>query len=199
MAATVWTPARKWLGNLIPAAVWTAFAAYGLYQIVQTKQLVGQGLIFLIIATVAGWIALNFFGFYQNGRMRRRLTIILGKDGALPADRVFVGFASPKYTGLLDAHEDVGFLCFLPDKLVFIGENRTLEVGKGEIQKVQFRPNVHTMVGLGRWISIEGAKQDVPIRLLIEPRERNTMLGNLRFGPNLRRKIVAWRTDAKAA
>jgi len=177
------------MGNLIPALVWLVPTLIGLQRVVQTHQLFGIGLVYLGLATILGWLALNQFGFYQNGRMRRRLLAILGKNNGLPPERFFVGFSTPKYSGALDAHEDVGFLCATDECLVFISETRTSDLRKDEITKISFRPNVHTMVGLGRWISIEGKKNGQPVRMLIEPRERNTMLGNLFYGKRFIQKL----------
>lgn len=192
MAATVWTPVRRWMGNFVPILFWLPFASYGVYQIVESRQLLGSGLVYLAVATVAGWIGLDLFGFFQNGVMRRRLSEILCAETDLPADRVFVGFSSPRYTGLLDAHEDVGFLCFTPGALLFVGERRTVEMPREVISSVGFRPNAHTIVGLGRWISIEGTAGKHPVRMLIEGRERSTMLANFLAGPALKGRIEAW-------
>jgi hypothetical protein len=107
--------------------------------------------------------------------------------------RWFVGFASPKFTGVLDAHEDVGFLIFRKDALVFAGDSRRVEMPKEAVVRVVFRPNVHTIVGLGRWVCVEGVVKGQPVRMFVEPRERPTMLGNLRLSSKLRAEIEAWR------
>jgi hypothetical protein len=184
------------MGNFVPALFWLPFAVYGVYEIFVTRQILGIGLVYLGIATVTGWIGLNLFGFFQNGAMRRQLSKVLCADSDLPPDRVFVGFSSPRYTGLLDAHEDVGFLCFTPKALLFVGEHRTIEMPRETVRGVGFRPNVHTIVALGRWISVEGDAAGRTVRMLLESRERSTMMGNFLEGPALRRKIDAWIKDA---
>jgi len=190
---TVWTARRKALGNVIPLLFWLPLTLAGIAVAVVREEVLGTGLWLIVAATVVGWLALNQFGFYQNGRMRRELERLMRAKGEdLSADRTFVGFASPRYHGLLDAHEDIGFLRILPDRLRFVSENRVLEVPKEDIREVRYRPNVHTIVGLGRWISVEGTAEGRPIRLLVEPRERGTMLGNLRYGPKLRAKLRRW-------
>ena len=78
-----------------------------------------------------------------------------GKGGAYPA-APFVGCATPTYAGWLDPHEDVGFLLMEGDRLVFHGDRLNLVMMKADIATVRYRPNVHTMVGLGRWVSVEG-------------------------------------------
>jgi len=180
------------MGNLIPAAVWLVPAIFGIRSIVATHELAGTGLGILAFATGLGWLALNQFGLYQNSRMKIRLTAILGKTAKLPQERFFVGFSSPKFTGVLDAHEDVGFLCLGKDSISFVSETRVVELKRAEVTQVEFRPNVHSMVGLGRWISIEALRSGVRIRMLIEPRERRTMLGNLREGKPLKLALQAW-------
>jgi hypothetical protein len=62
--------------------------------------------------------------------------------------------------------------------------------------RVRFRANVHTVIGLGRWISIEGFADGKPIRLLIEPRERPQLLGNLRYSKRLAQRIRRWASEA---
>jgi hypothetical protein len=48
------------------------------------------------------------------------------------------------------------------------------------------------LLGLGRWISLEGVADGKPIRLLIEPRERPTLLGNLLFSKALAGRLRRW-------
>ena len=105
-----------------------------------------------------------------------------------PAGATFVGYAGPSFTGLLDAHEDVGFLDLGRDSLVFVGEGRKVEVPRREVERVTFRPNAHTWVGLGRWVVVKAGAHT----LLLEPRERPTMLGNAMISRRLRREIEAW-------
>jgi hypothetical protein len=183
------------MGNLIPAFFWLPLATYGLYLMFQRHQIISQGIWCLVGATVVGWLSLNQFGFFQNAAMRRRLAEILNSDEDLPKDRAFVGFASPRYTGVLDAHEDVGFLCFTPNALLFVGERRTVEMPRECVKSIRYRPNVHSLMGLGRWISVEGEASHHVVRMLVEPRERQTMLGNLRYGPKLKARIEAWATS----
>jgi hypothetical protein len=154
--------------------------------------IVGPGLWLLLVGTVVGWVALNQFGFFENGRMRASLERILrAKEGDLPDDRMFVGYASPKYAGLIDAHEDVGFLCFLPDRLRFVSEVRTVDFPFAQIRRVRFRPNAHSLLGLGRWVSIEGRAGKETLEMKVEPRERRTMLANFRLSRPLRDRIRA--------
>jgi len=195
VTATVWTARRKWLGNLIPALFWFPPAAVGVYLLATKGQLIGLGLWLLMASTVLGWLAVNQFGFFENKRMRKNLERILQtEDRDLTGEHVFVGFATPKYSSMLDAHEDVGFLRILSDRLVFVSETRTVEILKGDVTGARFRPNVHTVIGLGRWIGVDAKLGDKPIRLLVEPRERVTLLGNFLFGKTLLKKLRSWHT-----
>lgn len=190
---TVWTRRRKWLGNLVPALFWFPLAAFGVYQVAKQGQFLGSGLYFLIGSTLIGWLAINQFGFFENHRMRRQLELILSaQKNEINGEFIFTGFATPKYSSMLDAHEDVGFLKILPDRLLFISELRHLEILKADIVEVGFRPNVHSVLGLGRWVSIDAKSGEKRIRLLVEPREKNTMLASSRFGSRLVARLREW-------
>lgn len=181
------------MGNLIPIFFWLPPAAAGVIWAALTHQFLGPPLLLLGFATVVGWFAMNAFGLYDSGRMRLALERILTVKGEkLPDDRVFVGFATPGHAALLDAHEDVGFLLIHPDRLRFVSETRDVSLPKAEVKDVRFRMNPHTVLGLGRWVSVEGESEGVPIRLLVEPRERRTMLGNLRETRPLRERLRRW-------
>ena len=185
----VWTTGRKWAGNLVPLLFALPFASWGVWTIVRDRAASPTGLVWLGLGILAGWVALSFFGFWGNATMRRLLAARL-----LPGEEPwFVGFASPKFAGLLDAHEDVGFLILGKDELVFAGDSRRVELPKDCVARVVFRPNVHSLVGLGRWVSVEGVVKGQPVRMLLEPRQRPTMLGNLRLSGKLKAEIEAWR------
>jgi hypothetical protein len=161
-------------------------------------QIVGLGLWCLIAASVLGWIAVNFLGLWENRRMRRQLARILDAKGEKVTDAPFVGIATPSYSSVLDPHEDVGFLKFEPGRLVFQSETRRLELDRPGLRKVKFRSNVHTLLGLGRWVSIEGEIEGKPIRLQVEPRERPTLLANMLYSKNLLMRIQRWLNEDQA-
>lgn len=188
VADRVWTTEKKWLGNLVPFLCWIPFALGGVWVVARDRAVTPFGLGLLAVGTLVGWVALCLFGFWGNASMRRLLEARIQEKG----DKWFVGFASPKYTGMLDAHEDVGFLIFGKDVLTFAGDSRRVELPRDSVVRVRFRPNVHTAVGLGRWVAVEGVVEGQPVRMLLEPRERATMLGNLRLSGRLRREIEAW-------
>src|SRR5688572_20969537 len=105
---------------------------------------------------------------------------------------VFVGMASPSYRSIIDPHEDVGFLIVQPDRLEYHGETMEIVLKRDEVQGILFRPNAHTLAGLGRWIAIEGRVGGKLVRLLIEPRERPTLLANLAYGKKLKERLESW-------
>lgn len=190
---TVWTDRRKWIGNLIPMLFWLPLTGAGVAWMAVRAELTGPGLWLIGAGTVLGWLALNQFGFFENGKMRRTLERTLrDREEEIPADRNFVGFATPRYAGTVDPHEDVGFFFLLPDRAVFLSETRRVEVERSQVTEVRFRPNVHTVVGLGGWISLEGIAEGRPIRMMIEPRDRKTLLGNMRRRKALLSKIRRW-------
>jgi hypothetical protein len=156
-------------------------------------EVMGWGLAWLAVGTVVGWLATNFFGLYQNGRMRTQLERILRAGGEhLEHEKWFVGFATPRYSSTLDPHEDVGFLLLEDDRLRFVSETRAVEVLRTDVRHVRFRPNVHSLLLLGRWVSVEGKVGEKPIRLMVEPREKRTLLGNRRAGAQLRVHLAKW-------
>ena len=164
---------------------------------VTKHELLGKGLYVMIAGTVLSWVTLNFTGYFQSAQMKRELEKLFASR-TFSKDRVFVGFSTPRYAGLLDAHEDVGFLYFSDTGLMFASETRTLDIPWNSIQRIRFRANAHTAVLLGRWVSIEGMQGGTAIRLLVEPRERATMLGNLLAGPQLKKKLLHWVQKAQA-
>lgn len=190
----VWTSRRKWLGNIVPILFWLAPTAGGTFWVLYTNKIIGPGLWLVVIGQVLGWLALNWFGLFENGRIRRDSMRNLTLRRPLPPGPVvFVGCASQKHRSLLDAHEDVGFLSFGPNELEFIGDERRMRIPREMITKVSFRPNVHTLVGLGRWISVEALINGMPVRLMVEPRERDTLFGNLMLSGWLKKVIKDWR------
>lgn len=193
MPAPVWTFRRKLVANALPIAVGLPF-------------LVGAGLTFdparptgfpsfgfAVAFPVVTWVALGLLGALGNPRYRQEVARRL--DRARPGPKpplAFVGFARPGYRGLLDPHEDIGFLLFHPDRLEVFGSVLSATIAKKEVVAVRARPNIHTWVGFGRWISIEGPWDGERSRLLLEPREGLTLFDGLAACRRLHRRILAW-------
>ncbi|MEA2553277.1 MAG: hypothetical protein QOJ65_1453 [Fimbriimonadaceae bacterium] len=190
----VWTSRRKWLGNVVPMLFWFLPTAGGVFWIFRTGRIFGPGLWSVIAGQVIGWLALNYFGLYENGRIRRdSMRNLIHRRPPAPGPVVFVGCASTKHHSILDAHEDVGFLSFGTNELEFIGDERRMRLLREQISQVRLRPSVHSIVGLGCWISIEAFINGMPVRLLVEPRERDTLWGNLMLSGWLKKVIDDWR------
>lgn len=189
----LWTARDKWMGNLIPALAWLPFTLAGAIVLLRGKQVAAPGLALIAFGQVAAWLTLNLAGLYSNRSLRKALAKEV--DVLKPhfrGFRAFVGYSSPGHSSLLDAHEDVGYLLLSPELLEFIGDSKMISVHRGQIFGVRFKPNVHTAVGLGRWISIEGRVDGRPFEMLIEPRDHDTMLGNLMLGNQLKARIDNW-------
>lgn len=160
---------------------------------VENDAILGKGLWLVCGGVALGWIGLNLFGLPGNAFMRRELKRELMAKGVDFTDpHYFVGFASPRFFNMLDAHEDIGFLFLHPESLEFVGEANRVKVPKSEVRQAKFRPNVHTWVALGRWISIDCIRSNKRYRLNVEPRERNFLLMNLFAGGAMRRQIQVW-------
>lgn len=189
----VWTAKRRWLGNLVPALFWLPPTVTGAVWIVQKLEFLGPGLWLLVAGQVIGWIALNRFGLWENRRMRREWRREHPPELGDDAPRFFVGMATPLFRSLLDAHEDVGDLILRPDKIEFVGERHHIHLLRKHVTTLRYLPNVHSSLGLGRWVAVEGTIEGRPIRLLVEPRERDTLLANRRYSRELSAAIRAWR------
>ncbi len=172
--------------------VWLPLAITGITWMVDKGEIVGPGLWLLIAATVLGWLAVNLWGLFENRKMRLQLARILEARAISVKAEPFVGVATPRYSSLLDPHEEVGFLFVHPDRLEFVSETKTIELMKSQVLRIRFRANVHTLLGLGRWVSIEGTADGKPIRMMLEPRERPTLLGNLRRSKPLLQQLRRW-------
>ncbi len=191
----VWTARRKWMGNLVPIALALPPAVFGVWTIVSAGQVSTSAVLWISAMPVLGWLAVNRFGLFENSAMREQMRrrLMAAKED-LGQARWFVGFSRPGHSGLLDAHEDVGFLIEREDALEFIGDTHRVRLPRASITRVRFRPNPHALLLLGRWVSVEGLLEGQPVRLLVEPRERDTMLGNRVVGKALRKRIEAWIT-----
>lgn len=176
------------MGNLVPLLGALPFGVVGLALAIQRQQMSGLPLWVFSLMPVAGWLLMNSLGLFENAKMRAELQRRLSPR----PQHVFVGVARPSFRGLLDPHEDVGFLVLGETALEFLGESLKIRIDRKSLNGVRFRPNVHSMVGLGRWVSVEGVLEGTPIRLLIEPRERRTLWGNRAFSKELRHQIEVW-------
>ena len=190
--AELWTTSRKMPGNLLPTLLSLPFLVMAMKTASSPNpfpQLWWYGAGFFGV----GWLSLNFLGLVGNRKLRRTLELrYLAEHPGDDRKRTFVGFARPSYKGPLDPHEDVGFLTLGDEDAEFWGSKSQMAVPKEVLTSVRFRPNAHSVLFLGRWVSLEGTQGESEVRLLVEPRERATLLGNRAYSKRLKAEIQAW-------
>jgi hypothetical protein len=179
------------MSNLVPALV-----SVPVFVLAITFYIVGYhelAMICFIVFPLVGWLSINWFGLFQNHCMKNELRSRLKHERiTLPESTIFVGFAGPNHTSLLDAHEDVGFICITDKGVDFYGDTQRHGLDRNEIIGINLRANAHTLLGMGRWISIEGKRNGVPIRMMIEPREKKTLWQNRQLGTYLIKQLRKW-------
>lgn len=192
MAAKAWTTGRKLLGNLLPLAFSLPFLILGAAEAAErgpTRQM----FLWLLLFFGTGWLATALLGALGNGALRqaigKRLHHARGFD---QTEKRFVGFATPAYRGLFDPHEDVGFLILHPDRLEFFGDSHQVILRREHIERVRLRPNIHSWLFLGGWVSVEGTRKGTPIRFLIEARESSAQIVNALQRRPLRDRLQRW-------
>lgn len=185
------------MGNLLPAIFYVPLLVWGVYTMWSRSEFIGFGLWLMVAGIAVAWVALNFLGLPGNGFRRREMRRNLGAVKPLADGAVFVGFASQGYRDALDSIEDIGYLEIHPAFLRYRGEALNWEIARRDIVQVRFALNVHSILGLGRWLVVvakEGGKSKI---YRIEPRERDTLLGNRAYSAKLRSKLSAWIAGAK--
>lgn len=188
------------MGNLAPSLMVAVLLSYGIWQIQVAGEIFSTGLWFVAAAPIAGWLGANFLGLYQNEAMKREIAhrYRQSKGDALPAHAEFVGMATPAFQGLLDPHEDVGFLIVRDDKIEYFGEKHVLQIPRSALMEVKLGPNVHSWLLLGGWVVMEGRVGDKHIRLLLEPRKYRTLLQNNRYRRELVRLVSGPRSSSNS-
>jgi hypothetical protein len=194
-APRLWTAGRRLLGNLIPFAAAAPLLAIGAWRVFVDQATYGEGMVWCGLFVPALWLAVNFLGLYKNESMkraiRRRMEASL-HPSEIPEDPVFVGFARPAYRSAIDPHEDIGFLLLHEDRIEFFGDGDRITLPKSCLQNVRLRPNPHSWAFLGGWVSVEGVLEGQPVRMLLEPREKGTLLGNRSLRRSLNQRIESW-------
>ncbi len=189
----VWTTGKKVMGNLIPALIALPVAAWGIAYMAAKSEIVGRGLVIFALAPIVAWMAMNFFGLYQNRQLKREIEgRLLSLRPQCRDPRNFVGIATPKYRSLVDPHEDVGLMILHADSMEFFGDRLNLTIPRQDIRSIGFRANPHTLVGLGRWVSIEGKIGAQAIRLQAELRDSGTLFGNFLRSGDFKRRLERW-------
>lgn len=194
----LWTPGRRWAGNLLPLLLGLPFAGLAGWEVVQNgPTFAALGL--AVAWTATTWLATNFLGLLGNRHMKRATELRLKAQGVDLADeRWFVGFARPSYRGALDPHEDIGWLNLRSDEVEFIGTTERFQLDRAMVTAIRLRPNPHSWVGLGGWVSIEGKAGDTEIRMLIEPRDHSTLWANRKLRRRLYARLKEWAPSVPA-
>lgn len=187
----LWTLGKRLAGNVAPMMLACPFFFLAMIELARfgaTMKVAGYGLAFLVV----GWLGTNFMGLWGNQAMRRQMETRFRSMNPESAERrVFVGFARPSYRGLLDPHEDVGFLVFAEDGIQFKSDMNDIFMPAGLATQVYRKANIHSSLGLGGWICVEGELNGQLVQLLMEPREKKTLLGNKALSKVLIKEISA--------
>jgi hypothetical protein len=192
----VWTTGRQLVGNTLPLLV----ASPALFMAARAWAVEGLGngvLVWAGVFVVGTWLATGLLAMVGNGSVRRAVEGRLNR--ARPLDKVerwFVGAARPAYRGVLDPHEDVGFLLVYPERLEFFGGHLELSMSRAEARRVRQAANPHTWLGLGGWVKIDGERDGRNVALLLESREKTTLFGNRAHNRALERRLTAWLAGA---
>lgn len=193
----VWNLARQIPGNILPVLITLPFLILSLQEIARYGPSV-KGFAFGLAFFVVGWLAVNFLGLIGNSSLRKSIEMRFKDRYEYDTDeKYFVGFSRPGRHGLLDPHEDLGFLVFRERGLEYFGEGHQIELDWNQIYSVGKRPNIHSWLGLGGWVSIEANVGDKDVRLQIEPRVKATHFGNSRLRSQFIQEISKRKTGQK--
>ena len=110
----------------------------------------------------------------------------------MPARHWFVGYARANYSGLIDPHEDVGFLILYDQGAEFYGERSRLLLKREDVGAVRLGMNAHSLAGLGGWIAFVGKEPGRSVLCYIEPRVQSTLWRNRLLRPKLCRELKEW-------
>lgn len=180
----------------MPLAVVIPFPMLALYFDKRGNSLLG--LIAWCAVPVSLWLGINFLSLFQNAKLRALLS---AKLRALYPHRantaIFVGFSRPASRSWIHLHEDIGWLILEPDSLEFLGETLRFSLARTDIVRIRFGANLNTLLGLGRWIVIDGNHDGRLQRMKIEPRQKGSMVGNLLFGKQLVRRLREWQRTGR--
>ena len=179
-----WSTYRKLMSNLVPAMVFVPLFAVGLMLFQQDA--VYASVTCFIASVILGIFAVNLLGLFQNRKMHSELKPLIHRR---QEPSWFVGLGRPGRFGALDPHQDLGFLLLTSSAIEYIGETSRYVIPLTEIKRVGFKMNAHTLLGLGRWVAIEGTHDGRPFLMLVEPRSHPTILQNKKEGSRLVEQI----------
>jgi len=191
------TTGKKIVGNLLPLVLSVGLLVGGVSAFLNEGWTL-RATVLLIAFPVVAWVATGLLGLPGNAHMKdemaRRWHIEHPFD---TTEKHFVGFARPSYRGLLDAHEDVGFLVLHLDGLEFFGSAASYSIPRSTISDVRLVRNPHSWLGLGGFVAVSGQVGDLAVRMLFEPRSKATLFGNRRLRQPLATAIETWMSRAE--
>lgn len=176
----------------MPLLFWLPPTALGVYAALARNQY-APAVSLLVLGLVAGWLALNWLGLWGNSELKRHYAQAF--DQRYPnfeGYKAFVGFAPSGHYSVLDPHKDVGFLGLHSDYLVFVGEDGGMVVQRSEVREVGMAPSIHSVVGLGGWVSLKIHRNGADKTLFFEPRESDTLLVNNRSRKRMFSHLNNW-------
>jgi hypothetical protein len=182
----LWNWRRQLLGNIGPLAVGFPFQALGIFIMWRSNLLLGSGLAWFLAGTILSATSLNWLGTYGGHDLQLQFDVwYQAKVTHLPQTKFFAGFATSKYSSLLDPHEDIGYLYLTPTHIGFLGEKYEFQIENSAITSVRGRFNPHSLLGLGGFIKIEFKVEGKNSSVLFEARSERTLLQNKREGRKL--------------
>lgn len=189
----IWSNSRKLWGNLIPLLLSLPFLLLGLRDLIPDLAIKTSTIVYLFLFVAIGYLATGIVGAWGNRSLSRQLRFRFKAQGIEVGEAAwFVGFARPAYRSMLDPHEDIGFLEFSQAGVEFRGEAVRVSVSQSDMKRVTLRPNIHTWLGFGGWVAFEGTVNGQPVRLLVEPRQSETLWGNAAARKELYRAAKRW-------
>ncbi|ARU41861.1 hypothetical protein CCB80_12210 [Armatimonadetes bacterium Uphvl-Ar1] len=177
----VWSLGRQIPGNLIPVLLSFPLLGLSVQEIVRFG-VTPKGILLGLAFFVVGWMGVNFLGLFGNRGLRHAIEMRFKDEYEYDkSERFFAGFSRPGKYGLLDPHEDLGFLVFRDEELEFFGEVHHVSLPYSAIKGVGKRANIHSLLGLGGWVAVDAEVGGKLVRLQVEPRVKATHWGNSRL------------------
>ena len=189
-----WSTYRKLMSNLVPALVCVPVFATGLVLFQRDQR--AASVVAFGASVVVGIFAVNLLGLFHNRKMQSELRrLVLGRSEPY----WFVGIAKQGSVSALDPHDDLGFLLISAHGIEYIGETAHYKIPYSHIVNVGYRMNAHSLLGLGRWISINGRHDGKPFQLLFEPRSYPTILQNRKQGAEIVAQLKSFLAQPKSS
>lgn len=188
--AALWTPTRRWMGNLLPMIFAGPLLAWAGWLAV-TEPLSPLFWMALAASAIVGWLAVGLLGNTPKRGLHGRLMATFPTEES-ETKRIMAGFARAGAKGALDPHQHIGFVIFTPSALILAAEGMRVELKRSELMKIETQPNAHTWLGLGGWLRLTGRVSGQPFEVLVEPCGHWTLWACAAERRRLRQLITAW-------